>query len=159
MRVFWMKIKYITSAFRLMNRVWVNKGGLDLSKEVLWVFLGQRAAKLPAIKLGGLKKICHLAWLEPATGQKSKSTYYVSYLHQKYPRFNSTYLVRVPFDLTVAVYHWYGNTLCSSFTKFGKFKYSFHIFDTREGNCNTGFSELEKDQRRFSLDFSQRRKL
>ena len=32
----------------------------------------------------------------------------------------------------------------------------FHIFDTREGN---GFSELEKDQRRFSLEFSQRRKL
>ena len=40
-----------------MNRSWVNKRGLDLSKEVLWVSVGQRAAELPAIKVGGLKKI------------------------------------------------------------------------------------------------------
>ena len=30
--------------------------GQDLSKEVLWVSLGQRAAKLQAIKVGGLEK-------------------------------------------------------------------------------------------------------
>ena len=31
--------------------------GLDLLKDALWVFVGQRAAKLQAIKIGGLKKI------------------------------------------------------------------------------------------------------
>ena len=35
---------------------YVNRGGLDLSKEVLWVSVGQRAAELPAIKVGGWKK-------------------------------------------------------------------------------------------------------
>ena len=57
MRVLWTEIKYIKSAARLLDRVWVNKRGLDLSKEVLWVFVGQRTAELPAIKVGGLKKI------------------------------------------------------------------------------------------------------
>ena len=57
MRVLWTEIKYTKSAARLLDRVWVNKGGLDLSKEVLWVFVGQRTAELPAIKVGGLKKI------------------------------------------------------------------------------------------------------
>ena len=52
-----MEIKYVKSAARLLDRIWVNKGGLDLSKEVLWVFVGQRTAKLPAIKVRGLKKI------------------------------------------------------------------------------------------------------
>ena len=52
-----MKIKYIKSAARFLDRFWVNKGSLDLSKEVLWVFVGQRTAELPAIKVGGLKKI------------------------------------------------------------------------------------------------------
>ena len=56
MRVFWTGIKYNKSAFRLLNRDWVNKGGLDLSKEVLWVSVGQMAAELPAIKVGGLKE-------------------------------------------------------------------------------------------------------
>ena len=32
-----MEIKYIKSAVRLLNRNCVNEGGLDLSKEVLWV--------------------------------------------------------------------------------------------------------------------------
>ena len=31
----WMEIKYIKSATRLLGRDWVNKGGLDISKEVL----------------------------------------------------------------------------------------------------------------------------
>ena len=57
MRVLWMGIKYIKSASRLLDRAWVNKGGLDLSKEVLWVSVGQKAAELPAIKVGGQKKI------------------------------------------------------------------------------------------------------
>ena len=56
-RSLWTETKYIKSAGRLLDRVWVNKGGLDLSKEVLWVSVGQRAAELPAIKVGGQKII------------------------------------------------------------------------------------------------------
>ena len=56
MRSLWMEIKCVKSATRLFDRIWVNKGGLDLSKEVLWVSVGQRAAEVPAIKIGGLKK-------------------------------------------------------------------------------------------------------
>ena len=37
MRSLWMEIEYVKSAARLLNREWVNKRGLDLSKEVLWV--------------------------------------------------------------------------------------------------------------------------
>ena len=51
-----MEIRCIKSSDRLLNRNCVNRGGLDLSKEVLWVSVGQRAAELPAIKVGGLKK-------------------------------------------------------------------------------------------------------
>ena len=32
-----------------------TKKGLDLSKEVLWVSVGQRAADLQAVKVGGQK--------------------------------------------------------------------------------------------------------
>ena len=63
MRVLWMEIKYIKSASRLLDRNWVNKRGLDLSKEVLWVSVGQRAAELPAIKVGGKKKFCQASGL------------------------------------------------------------------------------------------------
>ena len=41
-----MEIKYIKSAARLLDRNCVNKRGLDLSKEVLWVFVGQRAEEI-----------------------------------------------------------------------------------------------------------------
>ena len=57
MRSLWMEIKCVKSATRLLDRIWVNKGGLDLSKEVLWVSVGQRAAVLQAVKVGGQKKI------------------------------------------------------------------------------------------------------
>ena len=50
-----MEIKYVKSAVRLLNRDCVNKKGLDLSKVVLWLSLGQRAAKLRAVKVGGRK--------------------------------------------------------------------------------------------------------
>ena len=53
-----MGIKCIKSAARLSNIDCVNKRGLDLSKEVLWVSIGQRAAVLQAIKAGSQKKIC-----------------------------------------------------------------------------------------------------
>ena len=52
-----MEIKYIESAARLLNRDWVNKRGLDLSKEVLRASVDQRAAVLQAVKVGGQKKI------------------------------------------------------------------------------------------------------
>ena len=60
-----MEIKYINSATRILNRNCVNKGGLDLSKNVLWVSVGQGAADLRAVKVGGQKKICRAAGLEP----------------------------------------------------------------------------------------------
>ena len=52
-----MEIKCIDCATRLFNIDYVNKRGLDLSKEVLWVSVGQRAAVLRAVKVGGQKKI------------------------------------------------------------------------------------------------------
>ena len=60
MRSLWMEIKYIKSTARLLDRDWVDKRGLDLFKEVLWVSFGQRGAELPAVKVGGLKK--NLKW-------------------------------------------------------------------------------------------------
>ena len=47
-----MEMEYLKSAARLLNIDCVNKGGLDLSKEVLWVSVGQRAADLQAVKVG-----------------------------------------------------------------------------------------------------------
>ena len=87
-RVLWTEMKYIKSASRLLNRAWVNKGGLDLWKEVLWVSVDQRAAELPAIKVGG----------------KSRSTFNVFHLCSKSPHLNSTFLARVPFHSTIAVH-------------------------------------------------------
>ena len=52
-----MEIKYIKSAARVLNRDCVNSGGLDLSKNLLWVSLGQGAADLRAVKVGGQKQI------------------------------------------------------------------------------------------------------
>ena len=46
MRLLLTEIKYVKSAARLLDRTCVNKGGLDLFKEVLWVSVGQRAAEL-----------------------------------------------------------------------------------------------------------------
>ena len=60
-----MEIKYIKSAARVLNRNCVNKRGLDLSKNVLWVSVGQGAADLRAVKVGGQKKFCRAAGLEP----------------------------------------------------------------------------------------------
>ena len=52
-----MEIKCIKSAARLLNIDCVNKRGLDLSKEVLWVSVGQRVADPWAVKVGGQPKI------------------------------------------------------------------------------------------------------
>ena len=43
------------SVARLLNRNFVKRKGLELSKEVLWFSVGQRAAELPAVKVGGQK--------------------------------------------------------------------------------------------------------
>ena len=56
-----MEIKYIKSAARVLNRNFVNKRGLDLSKKVLWISVDQRASDLQAVKVGGQKKICRSA--------------------------------------------------------------------------------------------------
>ena len=53
-----MEMKYGKSAARLLDIDCVNKGGLDLFKEVLWVSVGQRLAVLQAVKVGGRKKFC-----------------------------------------------------------------------------------------------------
>ena len=52
-----MVTKHHKSAARILDRDCINRGGLDLSKEVLWVSVYQRAADLPAVKVGGQKKI------------------------------------------------------------------------------------------------------
>ena len=57
MRVLWTEIKYLKSAARPLDRNYFIKGDLDLSEEVLWVSVGQRAAELRAIKVGDQKKI------------------------------------------------------------------------------------------------------
>ena len=57
MRSLWMEMKYIKSTAILLNRIWVIKGGLDLSKDVLWVSVGQRAADLRGVKVGGQQNI------------------------------------------------------------------------------------------------------
>ena len=41
-----MDIRYLKIAANLLDRDYVNKGSLDLSKEVLWVSLDQSAANL-----------------------------------------------------------------------------------------------------------------
>ena len=46
-----MGIKYLKRPARLLDRNQVNKEGLELSKEVLWVSVGQLAAKLQAVKV------------------------------------------------------------------------------------------------------------
>ena len=48
-----MVIKHNKSAARIKNRNSGNREGLDLSKEVLWVSVGKRAANLRGVKVGG----------------------------------------------------------------------------------------------------------
>ena len=56
MQVLLMEINYIKRSSTLLNRDYVNKRGLYLSKEILWVSVGQRGAERPAVKVEGLKK-------------------------------------------------------------------------------------------------------
>ena len=52
-----MEIKYLKSAARLSDRNYFNKEDLDLSKEVLWVSVGQRAAEIRAVKVGVCSRV------------------------------------------------------------------------------------------------------
>ena len=52
-----MEMKCIKSVARVLNKDCMNKGGLDLSKNVLWVSVGQGVADLGAVKVGGQNKI------------------------------------------------------------------------------------------------------
>ena len=56
-----MEMKCIKRAARLLEIDCVNKGGLDLSKEVLWVSVDERAVVLWAVKVGGQKIILPIA--------------------------------------------------------------------------------------------------
>ena len=49
-----MEIRYLKSAARLLNRDLVKRRGLDFSKEVLWVSLGQRVVELLVFGSGRL---------------------------------------------------------------------------------------------------------
>ena len=47
----------VKTAARLLDGNWVNNGGLDLLKEVLWVSVGQRSAELQAVKVRDKKNL------------------------------------------------------------------------------------------------------
>ena len=59
-------MKDLKNTARPLDRDYVNRRELYLSKKVLRVSVGQRAAKLMAIKVGGSQKIS-AAW--PSTGE------------------------------------------------------------------------------------------
>ena len=66
MRVLWTEKRYNKESDRLLDRYCVNKGGLDIYKEVLWVSVDQRTAELLAIKVWGWKKnFVHQLGLNP----------------------------------------------------------------------------------------------
>ena len=52
-----MDIEYLKRIASILNRDHVNRRGSDFSKEVLRVSIGQRAAVLRAVKVGGQKRI------------------------------------------------------------------------------------------------------
>ena len=91
MRSLWIEIKYVKIAARLLNRNWVNKEGLDLSEEVLWVSVGQRATEVQAVIVED-KKICYLARFVPDSPVPGQAAEFFSTSN-----FESRFLL--PFDL------------------------------------------------------------
>ena len=75
-----MEIKYIKSVARLSNRDCVNRRDLDLSKELLWISVDQRAAKLPAIKVGGKKSFASRPCLNPTRPRRAEQQIFFSNL-------------------------------------------------------------------------------
>ena len=71
---------YIKNAASLLISKHVNRRDLDLSKEVLWVSVCQRAAKLPAVKVGGLKKILPNGPARVTGFEPGRSAEFFSYL-------------------------------------------------------------------------------
>ena len=65
MRSLCTEMKCNKSPARLLDIDCVNKKGLDLSKEVLWVSVDQRAVVLQAFKVGGRKNLCRSPRFEP----------------------------------------------------------------------------------------------
>ena len=51
-----MKMKCFKSAAWLLEKIWINKRDLNLSREVMLVSAGQRIAELQAVKVGSQKK-------------------------------------------------------------------------------------------------------
>ena len=56
----------LKNAASILVRKYVNRRGL--SKEVLWVSISQRTAKLQAVKFGDLKKFCRSVRVKPLKG-------------------------------------------------------------------------------------------
>ncbi len=70
-----MEIKYLKSAATLLDRDYANRGGLDLFIEELWVAVGQRTVELPAVEVGGQRKILLLGLFRtdsPAPGRAAE---------------------------------------------------------------------------------------
>ena len=68
-----MEKKYVKSAAKVLNRDCVNKGGLDLSKDVMWVSVGQRAPELQAVKVRGQQKILPISQVQTRFARKGQN--------------------------------------------------------------------------------------
>ena len=75
-----MGIKDLKSPARLLDKDWVNKIDLDLSKEVLWVSVGQKVTVLWAVKVRGKKKFYQSPRFEPALPVPGRSAEFFSNL-------------------------------------------------------------------------------
>ena len=80
MRSLWQTITCIKSPSIPLNLTCVCWGGWDLSKEVLWVSVGQLASKLQAVNVRGLKKILPSGRFEPGSPAVRRSAEFFSNL-------------------------------------------------------------------------------
>ena len=80
MRSLWQTITCIKSPSIPLNLTCVCWGGWDLSKEVLWVSVGQLASKLQAVNVRGLKKILPTGRFEPGSPAVRRSAEFFSNL-------------------------------------------------------------------------------
>ena len=56
----WQSKTYLQNTASLLIRQYGNRRGLDISKEAMWISVCERAAKLQAFNVGGLKEILPL---------------------------------------------------------------------------------------------------
>ena len=80
MRSLWQTITCIKSPSIPLNLTCVCLEGWDLSKEVLWVSVGQLASKLQAVNVRGLKKILPIGRFEPGSPMVRRSAEFVQFL-------------------------------------------------------------------------------